>query len=126
MYGIVLVSHSEKIAIGLKDMIDEMINTSEVTVLAAGGTGDGRLGTSAVVIYEELQKLKECSSILVFSDIGSSILSSEMAVELIDDEELKEKVVLVSAPLIEGAFAGAVSLSAGLCLEDALKEVNNN
>ncbi len=126
MYGIVLVSHSEKIAEGLKEMIEEMIHDSLVTILAAGGTEDGRLGTSALMISEKINQLKECKHILIFSDIGSSILSSEMAVELMEDNLLKEKVILLDAPLIEGAFAGAVSLSAGLSLEDVLKEVSNN
>ena len=48
-FGVVLVSHSEYIAKGLKELVDEM-NDGSVQVVAAGGADGGRIGTSAIKI----------------------------------------------------------------------------
>lgn len=112
MFGIILVSHSEKITEGTKEMIEEMVGSQDgVTVISAGGTGDGRLGTNAVMIMEKIESCQTCDHILIFCDIGSAILSSETAIELIEDDELREKVEIMDCPLVEGAFAAAVQAS---------------
>ena len=109
MFGIILVSHSQKITDGTKEMIEEMTGTcDEVQIISAGGTGDGRLGTNTVMIMEAIETLAGCDHILVFCDIGSAILSSETAVELVEDDTLREKVEIMDCPLVEGAFAVAV------------------
>lgn len=114
MYSIILVSHSQKITDGTKEMIEEMTGTSDlVTITSAGGTGDGRLGTNTVMIMEVIEASKNCEHILIFCDIGSAILSSETAVELLEDSELREKVEIMECPLVEGAFAAAVQASVG-------------
>lgn len=112
MFGIILVSHSQKITDGTKEMIEEMTGELEgVRVISAGGTGDGRLGTNAVMIMEYIEVCRECEHILIFCDIGSAILSSETAIDLIGDEILKEKVEIMDCSLVEGAFAAAVQAS---------------
>lgn len=124
MKSIVLISHSEKITEGTKEMIDEMIgDSSNVTIYSAGGTGDGRLGTNAVMCLECIENSAEAENILIFADIGSAILSAETAIELIEDDAVREKTVLVDAPLVEGSFAAAVLASTGASLEDILEEM---
>lgn len=104
--GVVLVSHSEYIAKGLKDLVNEM-NDGSVPVVAAGGADGGRIGTSAIRIQEAIESLEDCGHILIYADLGSSILSAETAMDIID-EDLADKVQLVDAPLVEGALAGVV------------------
>lgn len=119
MFGIILVSHSQKITEGTKEMIEEMTGSSEnVRITSAGGTGDGRLGTNTVMIMEAIEANADCTHILIFCDIGSAILSSETAIELIDDEELMAKVEIMDCPLVEGAFAAAVQAS--VCRDKAV------
>ena len=126
MRGIVLVSHSEKISDGLKEMLEEMVDSSTVDIISAGGTGDGRLGTSAITILEYLEKLSEYEEIYIFADIGSSILSSETAIEMLESDEIRAKVTLFDAPLIEGAFIGAVQASIGADTKTILEEISLN
>lgn len=124
MIGIILVSHSQKITEGISEMIEEMVgNSPNVVVHSAGGTGDGRLGTNTVMIMEKIADCHLCEHILLFSDIGSAILSSEMAKDLIEEDELKEKVIIMEAPLVEGAFTAAVQASVTKDIESIYREL---
>ena len=80
MIGIILVSHSSKIVEGLLDMIKEMVNIGSeneyVLLKTAGGTEDGRLGTSGVTIFEKIEECNACSDIFIFCDMGSAYLSA--------------------------------------------------
>lgn len=68
MFGIILVSHSQKITDGTKEMIEEMTGTSDaVRIISAGGTGDGRLGTNSVMIMEAIEANSDCDHILIFA-----------------------------------------------------------
>ncbi|GCF94751.1 dihydroxyacetone kinase [Enterococcus florum] len=124
MFGIILVSHSQKITDGTKEMIEEMTGTSDaVRIISAGGTGDGRLGTNAVMIMEAIEAQTDCDHILIFCDIGSAILSSETALELIEADELREKAEIMDCPLVEGAFAAAVQATVCQEKETILQEL---
>lgn len=107
--GVVLVSHSEYIALGLRDLVNEM-NDGSVSVVAAGGADEGRIGTSAIKIQEAIESVGECDNILIYTDLGSSILSAETALDLMD-EDLAGKCRLVDCPFVEGALAGVVMAS---------------
>ncbi len=117
-FGVVIVSHSELIARGLKDLVDEM-NDGAVLVVAAGGADQGRLGTSAIKIQEAIESLEDCDHILVYADLGSSILSAETAFDLID-EDLAEKCLIVDCPIVEGALAGVVQANMSQSLEEVI------
>lgn len=105
--SILLISHSKKITDGLKEMIEEMSSGDTVTLYSLGGTPEGALGTDPMKIMEALQQTQGTMR-LVFCDIGSAIMSAEMAVEMLSDEEKKD-IHLMDAPLIEGAFAAAIT-----------------
>lgn len=122
--GIVLVSHSQKITDGLKELINQMAKSSGVTIVSAGGTSDGRLGTSVTKISSAIETMANKSAVLIFNDIGSSIMSSEMARDMLDDD-LKAKTQIVTAPLVEGAFAAAVKASTDCSLPEILEEVES-
>ncbi|MFD2630031.1 dihydroxyacetone kinase phosphoryl donor subunit DhaM [Oceanobacillus kapialis] len=119
--GIILVSHSKKITDGLKELILEMTGDN-VIIESAGGTDDGRLGSSAPLIMESLEACSECKRILIFCDMGSSILSSETAIDLVDSE-LQEKCTIVDGPIVEGAFVASVQAQITDDVDSILSEV---
>ena len=121
--GVVLVSHSELIALGLRDLVNEM-NDGSVPVVAAGGAEGGRIGTSAMKIQEAIESIADCDHILIYCDLGSSIMSAETAMELVD-EDLAAKCRLVDAPIVEGALAGVVIASGSGKVEDATQATEN-
>lgn len=123
MIGIILVSHSRKITDGLKDMLLEMVGEKS-QIISSGGMDDSSIGTDPTKILDNIHSLQDCEHILLFNEIGSSVLSSEMAIDLIDDETLKNKCVLMNAPLVEGAFVAAVQSMVSNDLNAIVAEVN--
>ena len=124
MITIILVSHSRKISDGLVDMISEMIPSKNVTVLSAGGTEDGGIGTDPMLIKTFIEAHQTCERIYLFADIGSSIMSIETVLDLID-LELKAKCFYMDAPLVEGAFVASVQAMIDSSHEAILREINN-
>ena len=122
--GMVIVSHSEEIANGVVKLSSEMANDT-VEFRAAGGTGDGRLGTSAMTVLKAIESLSKCKSILIYCDLGSSVLSSETAIDMIDNTLLRAKCHIVDAPLVEGAFFGAVEAAASDDVQKIITESDN-
>ena len=119
--GMVIVSHSEEIANGVVKLAAEMANDN-VEFKAAGGTGDGRLGTSVMTVLSAIESLSDCKSILIYCDLGSSVLSSETAIDMVDKVALKAKCHIVDAPLVEGAFFGAVEAAASDDVQKIISE----
>ena len=117
--GVVIVSHSEYIANGLKDLVNEM-NDGSVPVNAAGGADGGRIGTSAIRIQNAIESLEDCEHILIYADLGSSVLSAETAIDIID-EDLAEKVQIVDAPIVDGALAGVVQATISDDVEEVIR-----
>lgn len=110
MVGLVMVSHSASLAAGIKELAGQM--APGVPMAAVGGTADGRLGTDAILIKQAIEQVAHCDGVLVVVDLGSAVLSTEMALELMAPE-IKEKVQLADGPLVEGAVAAAVEASLG-------------
>ena len=73
-------------------------------------------------IVDAINELSGCNRILIFTDIGSSIMSSEIALDLVD-EDLKEKCILVDAPIVEGAFVAGVQSMVSDDVDAVLEEV---
>ena len=121
-----LVSHSKQITDGLKSMIDQMINGSKaVQIVSLGGTEDGGLGTDPMKILNAIKESADSKWILIFCDIGSSIMSTTSALDLLDDDELKAKVRCVDAPLVEGAFAAGVIATTTDDINDIISQVDD-
>jgi phosphoenolpyruvate---glycerone phosphotransferase subunit DhaM len=123
MITFILVSHSQKISDGIVDMITQMVPSQEVKVISAGGTEDGGIGTDPMRIQSLIEESIESERIYLFGDIGSSIMSIEMVLELIDGS-LKEKCVYLDAPIVEGAFIAAVQAMVDPTHSSILREVN--
>lgn len=115
MIGIVIVSHSAKVAEGVKEMADQM-GQSRVTVAAAGGVDDKTLGTNAERILAALQQAYSPEGVLVLMDLGSAVMSTQVALDMLPEEQ-RQVVTLSDAPLVEGAIVAAVEASLGRDLE---------
>jgi multiphosphoryl transfer protein len=118
MVGLVLVSHSRRLAEATVDLIKRTIGP-DISIAAAGGVGDDRseLGTDALDIQEAILKVRSPEGVLVLMDMGSAILSAETAKELVSFE-MTDPLVLCSAPLVEGSIAAAVQIQIGSALTE--------
>lgn len=114
--GIVIVSHSPKLAEGVRDMAEQMAG-GMINIRAVGGTADGSLGTNPDAILEALRAADAGDGILVLMDLGSAVMSTETALELAAGT-LSSRVVLSDAPLVEGAIVAAVEASIGHGLDE--------
>ncbi|TXG19638.1 dihydroxyacetone kinase, partial [Listeria monocytogenes] len=93
-------------------------------IISSGGTGDGRLGTNAIMIADNIATCTNSEHIYIFCDIGSAILSAETALELLETD-LLEKTTIIDAPLVEGAFTAAVQSLVNPSKEAILQELTN-
>lgn len=109
--GIVVVSHSGKLAEGVKELADSLTG-GRVPVAAAGGLDESTLGTSAERIVRAVQGAWRGEGVLVLVDLGSAVLNTRLALDLLP-EEVGQKTVLSTAPLVEGALAAALRADAG-------------
>ena len=112
MVGIVIVSHSQRIAEGVAELAREM-GGAEVKLETAGGLeaiegAERPIGTDAVLVMQAIERAWSEDGVLVLMDLGSAVLSAELAVDLIGDER-REHILLCEAPLVEGAVAAAVT-----------------
>src|SRR5438067_739395 len=108
--GLVIVSHSAQLANGVAELAGQMTQGA-TQIAAAGGGVDNILGTSAEKIQAAIQAVDGPDGVLVLLDLGSAILSAEMALELLNSEQ--QHVMLSFAPLVEGAIAAAIEASLG-------------
>lgn len=113
--GLVIVSHSERLAEGVVELASQMAH-NQVRLVAAGGTDDGDLGTSMNKVLRALDEADSAEGVLVLVDLGSSRLVSEMALEQLPNDR-RARVQISGAPLVEGAVAAAVEASIGSSLE---------
>jgi dihydroxyacetone kinase phosphotransfer subunit len=109
--GIVIVSHSAKVAEGAADMVRQMVGT-HVPVAWTGGTPDGRLGTDVAGIRAAIERVWSPAGVAVFVDLGGAEMNSEMAIELLDAEK-RAHVAVCIAPVVEGAVLGATEAAGG-------------
>jgi len=114
--SLVLVSHSRSLVEGLRDMVAQVAGP-DVSLAIAGGTEDGRLGTSAPDISAAIRSVLGADGVLVLLDLGSAALSLEVALEDLSDAE-RAWVRISEAPLVEGAVMAAVQASIGTSLDD--------
>ena len=131
MVGVVIVSHSAHIAEGVAELAREMGGSEEAR--DAGGLEavegpDGPehpIGTDAVLVMQAIERARSDDGVLVLMDLGSAVLSAEMAVDLIGDER-RDRILLCGAlPLVEGAVAAAVTAKLGMPLEAVAAEARS-
>ena len=114
--GIVIVSHSARLAEGVAELAGQMAR-GKVVIAVAGGTAEGGLGTSVEKILDALRQGDGPDGILVLLDLGSAVMATEMAVEAFALDS-PHPVMMSSAPLVEGAVIAAVEASVGNSLQE--------
>lgn len=122
MIGLVLVSHSHKLAEALVQLVGQ-VGAVEIPIAIAGGVGENReeFGTDAMEIMEAIQSVYSEEGVLILMDLGSAILSAEMAVELLPPE-MAANIRFCAAPIVEGAVAAGVQIGLGADLDTACNE----
>lgn len=122
MVGIVLVSHSRALAVAVKEFVMAMAGPKLPLALAAGAGDDhSELGTNGVEIMEAIGAVMSEEGVLVLMDIGSALLSTDMALELLEEGQ-RARVRCAAAPFVEGAIAAGVVAALGSSLEEVARE----
>ena len=115
MVGIVIVSHSLKVADGIREMALQMANPDQ-KIIAAGGTDAGGIGTDAVKILNAINEADDGDGVVLLVDLGSAVLSAEVAMEMLE-EIVRERVRIADTPILEGSISAVVEASIGSPLE---------
>ena len=117
MVGLVIVSHSRALATALANLVKQ-VSSADIPMAISGGVGDDRqeFGTDAVEISEVIQSVYSPSGVLVMMDLGSAVLSSQMALDLLPPE-MVPNIRFCAAPLVEGCVAAGVQIGLGSDIE---------
>ena len=117
MVRIVIVSHSRKVAEGIYDLVMQMASENE-HIIPAGGLEDGSIGTDAFKIQAAIEAADTGDGVAVLADLGSGIMSAEMAIEMLDSDI---DVRIADAPILEGAVSAAVTSTSGASLDEVIE-----
>jgi phosphoenolpyruvate---glycerone phosphotransferase subunit DhaM len=123
--GIVLVSHSAPLAEGTAELAGQ-VGGGTVIIATAGGTDDGRIGTSIGKIQRAIELADDGAGVLILPDLGSSVLTVRAL--LAEPDDLPGQVVMADAPFVEGAVAAAVTAAGGgdlVAVRDAAQEARH-
>lgn len=120
MVGIVIVSHSQKLAEGVVELARMMADN--IPIAAAGGMEDGSLGTSYEKIYNALDEVYSDDGVIVLVDMGSAAMTAEMVIEEMPGRNIR----MLDCPLVEGAILAAVELSDGHTLETLIERIEDS
>ncbi|MBU4542266.1 MAG: PTS-dependent dihydroxyacetone kinase phosphotransferase subunit DhaM [Firmicutes bacterium] len=116
MVGIVVVSHSHKIAEGAMELAKQM--APEARIAAAGGMEDGSIGTDVSKIITAIESVSEGDGVVILVDLGSAVMSSEMAIEMLPDIS---QVKIIDAPIVEGTIFSSVEASIGSSFDEVVE-----
>lgn len=81
-----------------------------IAVAAGADDPEHPLGTDAAKIRRAIEEVYSDDGVLVLMDLGSAILSAEMAVDFLPEDK-RANVRLCAAPIVEGAIAAVVQAS---------------
>jgi len=110
--GLVVVSHSRALARAAVALAQEMLHGKQIRIAIAAGLDDTTFGTDASQIVDAITAADQGAGVVVLMDLGSAVLSAELALELLDDD-VREQVVLCPAALVEGLVVAAVAAANG-------------
>jgi phosphocarrier protein FPr len=125
MVGIVIVSHSALLAAGVRELAEQMVQ-GRVPIATAGGVDDPEnpIGTDALAVQAAIEKVYSDDGVVVLMDLGSALMSAELALELLDPAQ-QTNVFLCAAPLVEGAMAAVVQASVGSTAQQVMAEAQS-
>ena len=110
--GLVVVGHSRALAHASVALVQMMIHGSGVPITVAAGLDETTFGTDATAIADAIAAADQGQGVVVLMDLGSAVLSAELALDLIDDV-VRDRVVLCPAPLVECLLVAAVTAAGG-------------
>lgn len=122
MIGIVVVSHSPKLAEAAVDLALQMVGGAPPPIRIAAGAGDDVIGTDATKVAAAIDEVHSDDGVLVFMDLGSAVLSATMALDFATD---RSNVRLSDAPFVEGIIAAVVLAAAGAPLDEVEREARS-
>ena len=122
MIGIVIVSHSKQLALGVKELAEQMVQ-GQLSIAVAAGIDDAEnpIGTDTIQVYEAIESVYSERGVLVLMDLGSALMSAEMALEFLPPER-RDNIYLCEAPLVEGAIAATVTAASGADIQEVLTQ----
>src|SRR5690242_11478189 len=119
--GLVVVSHSGALARAAEALAQEMLHGKQIRIAIAAGLDDTTFGTDAAQIVDAIVTADQGDGVVVLMDLGSAVLSAELALELLDDDA-RQRVILCPAPLVEGLVVSAVAAASGATREEVAAE----
>lgn len=119
--GLVLVSHSLPLAEAAAALAREMVSGEPPRIVLAAGRADGGTGTNATRVAAAVSEASEGAGVLVLTDLGSAVLSADMAMEFLGG---RIDVRIVPAPFIEGLMVAVVRAGAGDSIDEVAREAS--
>lgn len=117
--GIVLVSHSARLAEAVVEMAMQMIHDDAPPVALAAGMPDGGLGTDATRVMSAIEEVDQGDGVAVFVDVGSALMSAELGAELYGE---RPDIRVLAAPFVEGVLAAMVRSATDASLDEVAAE----
>ena len=111
--GLVVVSHSRALADAAVALAAEMLHGRPQRIEVAAGLDETTFGTDAVGIMEAIERADGRDGVVVLMDLGSAVLSAELALDLLRDPTIRDRVILSPAPIVEGLIVAAVAAAGG-------------
>jgi dihydroxyacetone kinase phosphotransfer subunit len=118
----VVVSHSRALAEAAAGLAREMVRGEGPPIAIAAGTADGGTGTDAAQVADAIRRVASPGGVLVLMDLGSAVLSAELAIELLRPGEVQ--VLLCAAPFVEGLIVAVVTAAGGADLATVAAEAD--
>ena len=119
MVGLVIVSHSKALAESVVELAKGM--APQALMAAAGGLEDGSFGSSFDRIRDAILSVYSEDGVLVFMDLGSSVMTTEMVLEEMEGK----KIAMVDCPIVEGAVTAAALSECGMNFERVKADAEN-
>jgi multiphosphoryl transfer protein len=121
MVGIVVVSHSRRLADAAVELALQMVRGTPPPIEVAAGLEGHILGTDAARVKEAIDRVASSDGVIVLMDLGSAVLSAELALELRGDTG-DCSIVLSDGPIVEGLVAAVALAAAGASLEEVARD----
>ncbi len=124
--GLVVVSHSRALARAMVALAREMLHGRPLKIEVAAGLDDVTFGTDAVSIMEAIERADGPDGVVVLMDLGSAVLSAELALDLLRDPSMRDRVTLSPAPIVEGVIVAAVAAAGGASRAEVAAEARDS
>lgn len=120
MVSIIVVSHSSDLAQAVIDLSMQMCQSKELKICGVGGSADNGFGTDSFKIARAIEKVYTEDGVVILVDLGSAIISTQLAIELSGLNP--EKIKIADAPLVEGTVAAVTLASIGATFKEVISE----